>query len=115
MKVDGGKALTTSEYVPWYGMDVMNRRFQPDFFSKINYWLNRKSTSKQQWGSKEWVKESQTSNWATHSEDAHFKVTQEYRNEKINEDEISHYKNMHKEGGFDNPIAAKKVGGAGRR
>jgi len=27
MKVDGGKALTTSEYVPWYGMDVMNRRF----------------------------------------------------------------------------------------
>mmetsp|Transcript_5510 Transcript_5510/g.4194 ORF Transcript_5510/g.4194 Transcript_5510/m.4194 type:complete len:136 (+) Transcript_5510:458-865(+) len=46
MKVDGGKSLTTSEFVPWYGMEIMNRRFQPDFFSKINYWLTRKSNSK---------------------------------------------------------------------
>lgn len=44
MKVDGGKNLTTSEFVPWYGMDIMNRRFQPDFLSKINYWMSKKKS-----------------------------------------------------------------------
>ncbi len=53
----------------------------------------------------------QTSNWATHSEDARFKVTQEYRNEKMNEEEINHFKKMHREGGVDNPRKAEKVGG----
>mmetsp|Transcript_13167 Transcript_13167/g.13000 ORF Transcript_13167/g.13000 Transcript_13167/m.13000 type:complete len:107 (-) Transcript_13167:66-386(-) len=106
MKVDGGKALTSSEFIPWFGMDLMNRRFQPDFFSKINYWLTRKTTSRAPWGSKEWIKETQISNWATHSEDAHFKVTQEYRNEKINDDELKFHKKMHEKGGVENPIKA---------
>ena len=114
MTVDGGKSVTTCEYRPWYGMDVMNRRFQPDFFSKINYWLTRKAKARSQWGSKEWIKEVQTSNWATHSEDAHFKVTQEYRNEKMNDDEINFHKQMHAKGGVENPIKAQRRGG-GRR
>jgi len=28
MKVDGGKTLTTSSFIPWYGMEKMNRRFE---------------------------------------------------------------------------------------
>ena len=50
----------------------------------------------------------QTSNWATHNEDAHFKVMQEYKKENMNEDEVNHYMNMHKEGGVDNPKQAKR-------
>jgi hypothetical protein len=106
MKVDGGKSLTNSEYTPWFGMDVMNRRFQPDFGSKLNFMISSKKDSKQKRGEMTWIKETQTSNWATHSEDAHFKVTQEYRNEKMNDEEINHFKNMHKEGGVDNPKKA---------
>ena len=118
MKVDGGKSLTTSEFIPWYGMSIMNRRFQPDLFSKINYWMTRKANSRKTPGSAEWIKETQTSNWATHSEDAHFKVTQEYRNEKINEEEMTHQKKMHVERGVNNPMKAQRVGGGappGRR
>lgn len=39
MKVDGGKALTTSGYIPWYGIETMSKRFEPDYLSNINYWL----------------------------------------------------------------------------
>jgi hypothetical protein len=28
---------------------------------------------------------------------------QEYKNEHLNEDEVAHYMDMHKEGGVDNP------------
>ena len=41
MNVDGGRSLTSSGYVPWYGMEMMNRRFEPDFFSNINYWMSK--------------------------------------------------------------------------
>jgi len=41
MKVDGGKSLTSSGYVPWYGVETMNRRFEPDYLSNINYWLTK--------------------------------------------------------------------------
>jgi hypothetical protein len=61
MKVDGGKQLTSSGYVPWYGMEMMNRRFEPDYLSNINYWMaNAKDKirkSKHEAGSDDWVTE----------------------------------------------------------
>jgi DNA integrity scanning protein DisA with diadenylate cyclase activity len=113
MKIDGGKSLTSSGYIPWYGMEMMNRRFEPDYMSNVNMWLNRGKDkikkSKFEVGSEEWISEIQQSNWATHNEDAHFKVMQDYRNEQMTEEEVNHYMNMHKEGGVDNPKQAKKV------
>lgn len=41
LKVDGGKSLTSSGYMPWYGQEVMNRRFEPDFMSTVNYWIQK--------------------------------------------------------------------------
>ena len=41
MTVDGGKSLTSSGYVPWYGMDKMNRRFEPDYMSNLNYYMSK--------------------------------------------------------------------------
>ena len=107
MKVDGGKSLTSSGYVPWYGVEVMNRRFEPDYMSNINNWLSKGkekiTTSRFPPGSDEWITEVQKSSWATHTEDAHFKVTQDYKNEMMNEEEVNHYLDMHKHGGVDNP------------
>ena len=61
MKVDGGKSLTSSGYIPWYGIEIMNRRFEPDFFSKLNYWLskpkNKIKSSKHKPGTEEWISE----------------------------------------------------------
>jgi hypothetical protein len=61
MMVDGGKSLTTSGYIPWYGFEAMNRRFEPDYMSKIHYWLfkgkERVKKSKHEPGSDEWVSE----------------------------------------------------------
>ena len=34
---------------------------------------------------------------------------QEYKNEQMNDDEIKHFQDMHKEGGVDNPKAAKRI------
>ena len=113
LKVDGGKTLTSSGYMPWYGVEMMNRRFEPDFMSNVNYWMQKGkekvTKSRHVPGSDEWVSEIQTSSWATHNEDAHFKVMQEYKNEHLNEDEVAHYMDMHKEGGVDNPKQARRV------
>lgn len=84
MKVDGGKTLTMSGYIPWYGAEIMNRRFEPDFLSNLNYYMKMdknkgdKVSSKFTPGSDDWITEIQTSNWASHNEDAHFKVMQGY-------------------------------------
>jgi len=82
MKVDGGRTLTSSGWMPWYGKEIMNRRFEPDFFSKVNYWFSMKKKKQGSYPKagtdpskvSDWVASTQTSNWATHSEDAHFKV-----------------------------------------
>jgi hypothetical protein len=34
---------------------------------------------------------------------------QDYKNEQMNEEEVNHYLNMHKEGGTANPKQAKRV------
>jgi len=79
MMVDGGRSLTSSGYVKWEGHEMMNRRFEPNaknFFSfmakKITdtFFDPVKSHDK---GTHEWLQEKQTSNWATHMEEAHFK------------------------------------------
>lgn len=61
MKVDGGKSLTSSGYIPWYGMEMMNRRFEPDYLSNINFWLSKGKDkikkSKFEPGSEEWIAE----------------------------------------------------------
>jgi hypothetical protein len=84
-------------------MDVMNRRFEPDFMTKLNYWMSAAKKkvlkTRAQKGSDEWIAQVQTSNWATHNEDAHWKVLQEYKNEQLNEEEVKHHIQMHKEGG----------------
>lgn len=113
MKVDGGKSLTSSGYVPWYGVETMNRRFEPDYLSNVNHWLTKGrekvKQSRHPPGSEEWINEMQNSNWGTHNEDAHFKVMQDYKNEQLNEDEVAHYLDMHKEGGVDNPKQAQRI------
>ena len=113
LKVDGGKSLTSSGFIPWYGMEHMNRRFEPEYISNINYWLQKGKEKikhiKYMPGTDEWITEVQNSSWATHSEDAHFKVMQEYKNEQLNEEEVAHYLEMHKEGGVDNPKQARRV------
>ena len=59
MVVDGGKTLTSSGYIPWYGSELMNRRFEPDFMSHLNYWLksgkNKVGKSKHTPGTDEWI------------------------------------------------------------
>lgn len=84
-------------------MDVMNRRFEPDFMTKVNYWMSAAKKkvvkSKAAKGSDDWISQVQNSNWATHNEDAHWKVLQEYKNEQLNEEEVKHYMQSHKEGG----------------
>jgi len=63
MQVDGGRGLTTSGFIPWYGHETMNRRFEPDFFSKINHYLSKSkdrataATKKYPPGSEEWIEE----------------------------------------------------------
>lgn len=113
LKVDGGKSLTSSGYMPWYGMETMNRRFEPDFLSNVNYYVQkakeRMKHIKFEPGSDQWISEMQTSNWSTHNEDAHFKVLHGYRDEQMNEDEVAHYLDMHKEGGVDNPKQARRL------
>jgi hypothetical protein len=34
---------------------------------------------------------------------------QEYKNQQVNEEEVKHYMNMHKEGGVDNPKQARRI------
>jgi hypothetical protein len=59
-------------------MEMMNRRFEPsskDLFSyitkQVTSLFSTPTASKK--GTQEWFQEKQTSNWATHMEEAHFK------------------------------------------
>ena len=78
LKVDGGKNLTSSNYIHWNGHEIMNRRFEPN---SINYLgLIGKTVSEKIFkspkpitGSPDWCTEMQKSNWATHLDNAHSK------------------------------------------
>jgi hypothetical protein len=112
MKVDGGKCLTYSGWVSWYGQDQMDRRFEATSTSKYGYMLtsikkkisNRANSLTP--GSSEWVKEIQTSNWSTHLEEAHQKVQESYG--KVDNDKLNEYADT-MEGANFQPKAAQKV------
>lgn len=94
LTVDGGRGLTTSGYVKWEGHELMNRRFEasaPSFFSyyakKISEVFIDPIRGAPQ-GSHEWLKEKQTSNWATHLEEAHIKVSQGYAKLEADDDPL---------------------------
>ena len=78
MMVDGGRSLTSSGYVKWEGHELMDRRFEARSKNFMSYYAKKMTdfffapgaASK---GSHEWLQEKQTSNWATHMEEAHFK------------------------------------------
>ena len=81
MTVDGGRSLTSSGFVKWEGHELMDRRFEAtskNFFSyyakKITDMFSNPLTARAP-GSREWLQEKQTSNWATHMEEAHFKYS----------------------------------------
>lgn len=76
--VDGGRSLTSSGFVKWEGMEMMNRRFEANSKDLLSY-IGKKVSSlfsaptAPKKGTQEWFQEKQTSNWATHMEEAHFK------------------------------------------
>jgi hypothetical protein len=115
MKVDGGKSLTSLSTVDWYGTDVMNRRFESSQggISQVkNIWKKVKQTI---WnpgkgahpGSAEWVSAYQTSNWATHSEEAHEKVRSGYGAYRIDNDKNQEFERANVYGGANNPAVAE--------
>ena len=78
MMVDGGRSLTSSGYVKWEGMEMMNRRFEADSKDLISYYTKKitnlfSAPTEPKKGTHEWLQKKQTSNWATHMEEAHFK------------------------------------------
>lgn len=114
MKVDGGKSLTSLSTIDWYGSDVMNRRYEANEggVSKIKYywknfkhmiWHPAKAAPK---GSKDWVAAMQTSNWATHSEEAHEKVKLDYGAYRIDNDKNMEFERANQWGGSNNPARA---------
>jgi diadenosine tetraphosphatase ApaH/serine/threonine PP2A family protein phosphatase len=114
MKVDGGKSLTSLSTIDWYGMDVMNRRYEANEggVSKFKYyWKNIKHaiwnpSRAAQKGSADWIAAYQTSNWATHSEEAHEKVKLDYGAYRIDNDKNTEYERAQEWGGANNPARA---------
>ncbi len=105
MKVDGGKSLTTSDFVPKHDKlekglipKIINKQSAQNLFPKegtpdFDNWVERT------------IKES---NWSTHHEDAHFKVSQDYKTEEMDTDKINHGILMNLEGGAANPKRAAR-------
>lgn len=92
IKVDGGRGLTTSGWVPWRGMKNMNARFEPDgvwpsvhiqdFYGKFGKTNNSKFPQKES----EIEKLFNESNWGTRLAEAHEKVSANYKNINPNDD-----------------------------
>lgn len=115
LKVDGGKSLThMGSATHWYGTEVMNRRFEAhtNGVSKVkNAWhlVKEKLFSRTKYmkeGSDEWIAAKQTSNWATHSEEAHEKVKLDYGAYRIDNDQNLEYERANMWGGANNPARA---------
>lgn len=125
LKVDGGKSLTGIHSVKWYGSEIMNRRFEAsdNSVSKIkNAWHKMKEglwsvTRTIKKGSAEWIAAKQTSNWATHSEEAHEKVRLDYGAYRIDNDLNAEFERANKYGGANFPAKPgdRFTGGQGRR
>jgi 3-oxoacyl-[acyl-carrier protein] reductase len=87
LKVDGGRSLTTSGWVPWRGMVNMNSRFEPDGvkpmvkFNDLYGKFTGKGGEKVDYPTKEEDIEKlmSESNWATRLSEAHEKITAVYK------------------------------------
>ena len=116
VKVDGGKALTNSSTIDWYGSDVMNRRYESEAggVTKFNYfWKNTKESlfkSKSKPSESNdlapWINEKQVSKWATKSQEAHEKVELDYGEYTIDKDKTQNYEKANAYGGSNNPARA---------
>jgi len=96
IKIDGGRSLTSSGYIPWKGSKVMNSRFEPngvigdnslgDMFKK----LFKKDEKKEEEVAFPLTEDDidkyiNQSNWSTKSSDAHEKVMASYKNIEQND------------------------------
>jgi 3-oxoacyl-[acyl-carrier protein] reductase len=97
LKVDGGRSLTSSGFIPWKGSKNMNSRFEPDGYdfktnlkNSFNKVFNSENTGKFPTTPEEIEKLIDESNWATRLTEAHYKLNVEYKqldqNDKFLED-----------------------------
>jgi len=96
MKVDGGRSLTSSGYVPWKGIKNMNSRFEPD---GVNPSYKMKEYFENLFGKNKTPKYPKTeeeiediingSNWSTRLSEAHEKVLASYKNIDQNDDYLN--------------------------
>jgi hypothetical protein len=95
IKVDGGRSLTTSGYIPWAGSKMMNSRFEPDGVLETNVLGNMmkklfsKTETKQDivfpLSEDDIDKYIVQSNFSTKLSDAHEKVMASYKNIEQND------------------------------
>ena len=99
IKVDGGRSLTTSGWVPWKGYSNMNARFESDgvkpmikiseMYSKVGKVLGKDGkvdTSMFPKNEEDIEKLMKESNWATNLSEAHDKITATYKPIEDNDD-----------------------------
>ena len=88
LKVDGGRALTSSGFIPWKGLRNMNSRFEPDGYSSTykikSMWsgfVGKKDTKATVYPETEQEIDEilNQANWATRLSEAHEKVNASYK------------------------------------
>jgi NAD(P)-dependent dehydrogenase (short-subunit alcohol dehydrogenase family) len=88
IKVDGGRSLTSSGYIPWKGLKNMNSRFEPDDYTKTfklkNVWtgfsLNKEGKATVYPQTEQEIDDLLSqANWATRLSEAHEKVVASYK------------------------------------
>jgi NAD(P)-dependent dehydrogenase (short-subunit alcohol dehydrogenase family) len=86
IKVDGGRSLTSSGFIPWKGSKNMNSRFEPDGYdlktnlkNTIGKVLNNENNLKYPSTPEEIDKLINESNWATRLTEAHIKLSVDYK------------------------------------
>ena len=95
MKVDGGKSLTTSDFEPKRD-HTPSEGLIPKLLSKTTGKQVAASASTQVPAAgtadfENWLSKTiQESSWSTRHEDAHFKITQGYRNEELDQERLEH-------------------------
>jgi 3-oxoacyl-[acyl-carrier protein] reductase len=96
LKVDGGRSLTSSGYVPWKGIKNMNSRFEPDgvtvtYKMKEVYENLTGKNKKPEYPTTEDAIEDllNESNWSTRLSEAHEKVLAPYKNIDQNDDYLT--------------------------
>lgn len=86
LKVDGGRSLTTSGWVPWRGAANMNSRFEPDGLKPMlklkdiySKYTNSKGEADYPKKDEDYEKLINESNWGTRLTEAHEKITAVYK------------------------------------